>query len=95
MIGHRDNRTQMGELGPYDEHRELARPLDACARAMWRAREERTEPRLRRLEPDAMDMASGAFALVMADADAVITTLRKLGFINDIGLRAIKEEKGK
>lgn len=70
-----------------------SRPLYESALALWQAREARTEPRLRRMQPDNFDMHSGAFALVCADAAAVITRLRDLGFINDIGLVAIKAEE--
>ena len=65
---------------------------EEAARAIWRARGMRTEPRLRRLEPDAMDMATGAFALVMADADAAISALRKLGAFHHEALAVIKSQ---
>lgn len=73
--------------------RKWARPVEEVALAIWRAREERTEPRLRRLQPDDMDMVTGAFALVCADASAAISTFISHGWVNPQFMDALKAEK--
>lgn len=70
-----------------------AKPLYEAALAIWQKREERFPKRVQRMQPDNFDMHSGAFALVMSEADAVITKLRKLGFISDLGITAIEAER--
>jgi hypothetical protein len=87
MIGGRDNRTPHNELGPYDTPREYARPIEEVARAICNS-----------VEADNFDelpRASIHRAVYVQQANAALQTLRDLGYINDIGLRAIKTEERK
>jgi hypothetical protein len=105
MMTGRDNRTPMGELGPYDTPREYARPVEEVARALCNANMPKPA-----YDCDAWDNllawcaceddASGRDSQeerdrFLADAGVAITRLRDLGYINDIGLRAIKAEERK
>lgn len=55
--------------------------VGVMARAMWAAREETFEPRLRRMTPDAIDMQSGAFAIVALMAGAALQALSEAGYV--------------
>lgn len=54
-----------------DLNREL---IQRAARELWKAREMRAPERVRRMEPDAMDMTTGAWALCVNDAAVVVAT---------------------
>jgi hypothetical protein len=85
MMTGRDNRTPHNELGPHDTPREYARPVEEVANAIGKA-------------GDYMGMSfdeSLSDRELRAAAVAAIQCLRDLGYINDIGLRAIKAEERK
>jgi hypothetical protein len=94
MIGGRDNRTPHNELGPYDEHRELARPAAEVAAAIGAVFTDQHD----RVVEAAM---SGKGTTEVMDevlalcAAAAIEVLRKRGMFNLDAIAAIKEEKGK
>jgi hypothetical protein len=76
-----------------DTERGYRKPLYEAALAIWQQREQRFPARYRRMQPDNFDLHSGAFALVMSEADAAINKLRSLGFISDLGISAIEAER--
>lgn len=78
---------------PPETERGYGNPLYEGALAVWQAREARTEPRLRRMEPDALDHHSGALALVLADVAAVAKLWRSKGWLSDLGITAIEAER--
>jgi hypothetical protein len=49
--------------------------VDRVARAIWTVRDKRFPDRVRRPEPDKLDMASGAWQMVMEDARAAIAAM--------------------
>lgn len=46
--------------------------VERVAKAIWQERERRLGPRGQRMEPDAMDMVTGAWASTLADARVAI-----------------------
>jgi hypothetical protein len=111
MMTGRDNRTPMGELGPYDEHRELARPVAEVADAIWDAEEPLSGDAIsvliiasEHLFPSAEhqkgNSTSKSYELAARDvcrtiAQAALDAMRKRGFLTLDAIAAIKEEKGK
>jgi hypothetical protein len=49
--------------------------VERVARAIWTVRDKRFPDRVRRPEPDKLDMASGAWSMVMEDARAAIAAM--------------------
>jgi hypothetical protein len=51
--------------------------VERVARAIWVAREMGFSPRLRRMEPDDIDMSTGTWATCLAQARAAIEAMRE------------------
>lgn len=51
--------------------------IETMARAIWRQRDSRLPTRVQRLKPDAMDMQTGAFALVIEEATAALNAIEE------------------
>jgi hypothetical protein len=55
----------------------MSEMVERVALAIWRAREENLPPRVRRLAPDDLDKASGAWAMTLEHARAAIAAMRE------------------
>jgi hypothetical protein len=68
-----------------DTPREYARPVEEVARAIWEAHGWHA--------PDDEDKRTLPWTMCIRQANAAIDTLRKHGFISDLGITAIEAER--
>lgn len=62
-------------MTPTDLEALRERDEECVALALWHARERRFPERVRRMNPDAMDKTTGAWALCIEDARAALSAL--------------------
>jgi len=59
----------------------MSEVVERLAFAIWQSRENTFPDRVRRMLPDNIDRASGAWATVMAQAHAALTELSAMGLV--------------
>ncbi len=77
----------------HDPPRTYKDPVKIAALALWRSRALRSEPRLRRLEPDAKDRPTEPLAIVATDAMSMLEALDKSGFLSPLYYDAMKAHR--